>query len=98
MIGKKKIEKIKKHIEDVKNRSEEPVVLPEYKITFGLTEKQWKKYQKWRKAKTKKEGELYVGAVGGAYSFCFTPTGIGEMVTVRAADGEVLDITEYEHW
>ncbi len=98
MIGKKKIEKIKKHIEEVKNRSGEPPVLPEYEITFGLTGKQWKKYQKWRKAKTKKDGELYVGAIGGAYSFCFTPTGIGEMVTVRAADGEVLDLTDYDAW
>jgi hypothetical protein len=68
------------------------------KWTFEVTEKQYKKYERWRKAKTKKEGELYVGAVGGAYTFCFTATGIGEIVTVKAADGDELDLTDYNTW
>lgn len=68
------------------------------KWTFEVTEKQYKKYEKWRKAKTKKEGELYVGAIGGAYTFCFTATGIGEIVTVKAADGDELDLTDYNLW
>ena len=52
----------------------------------------------WRKEKNKKEGEVYVGAIGGAYSFCFTPTGLGNMVVVKCADGTELDLTEYEYW
>jgi len=67
-------------------------------LTFEITEKQYKKYQKWRKSKKKKDGELYVGAIGGAYSFCFTSTGIGEIVTVKAADGDELDLTDYNTW
>jgi hypothetical protein len=46
----------------------------------------------------KKDGELYVGAIGGAYTFCFTATGIGEIVTVKAADGDELDLTDYDTW
>ena len=63
---------------------------PEYKI-FGLSKKQYDKYNDWRKSK----GEVYVGAVGGAYTFCFIPTGIGTIVTVKCADGTELDLTDY---
>lgn len=61
---------------------------------FTLSANQNKKYDVWRKEK----GEVYVGAIGGAYSFCFTPTGLGYMVVVKCADGTELDLTEYEYW
>ena len=64
---------------------------PEYKI-FGLSKKQYDKYNDWRKSK----GEVYVGAVGGAYTCCFIPTGIGTIVTVKCADGTELDLTDYD--
>jgi len=71
----------------------------EYKeVTFTLSIEQHKQYDEWRKEKNKKEGEVYVGAIGGAYSFCFTPTGLGTMVVVKCADGTELDLTEYEYW
>ena len=70
--------------------------------TFVLSAEQHKKYDEWRKEKNKKNGEAYVGAIvgaiGGAYSFCFTPTGIGTMVVVKCADGTELDLTEYEYF
>lgn len=66
--------------------------------TFVLSAEQYKKYDEWRKEKNKKKGEVYVGAVGGAYSFCFTPTGIGTLVKVTCADGTELDLTEYEYF
>ena len=62
--------------------------------TFILSANQYKKYDEWRKEK----GEVYVGAIGGAYTFCFTPTGLGDMVVVKCADGTQLDLTEYEYW
>jgi hypothetical protein len=93
---------MKKEIkEKVKALAKGEYVAPEkdsVKWTFEVTEKQYKKYERWRKAKTKKEGELYVGAIGGAYTFCFTSTGIGQMVTVKAADGDELDLTDYNLW
>lgn len=64
---------------------------PEYR-TFSLSKKEYDKYNDWRKSK----GEVYVGSVGGAYTFCFTPTGIGTIVTVKCADGTELDLTDYD--
>ncbi len=61
---------------------------------FSLTEKQMKKFEKWRKAK----GVVYVGAIGGAYTFCFTPTGIGMVEIVKCDDGTELDLTDFDNW
>ena len=94
MISKKTKERAKKIIDGTYTPPEKDKVV----LTFEITEKQYKKYKRWRNAKKKKEGELYVGAIGGAYTFCFTPTGIGEIVTVKAADGEELDLTDYDTW
>ena len=64
------------------------------KKTFELSEEQDTKFNDWRIAKNKEFGETYVGAIGGAYTFCFTPTGIGTIVEVKCADGSKLDLTE----
>jgi hypothetical protein len=64
------------------------------KKIFDLTAEQHKKYDEWRKEK----GEVYVGAIGGAYTFCFTPTGLGNMVEVKCADGTKLDLTDSDLW
>ena len=61
-------------------------------MTFTLTDEQEKKFNKWRKSK----GEIYVGAIGGAYEFIFLPTGIGTVKIVRCADGTELDLTTKE--
>lgn len=65
---------------------------------FVLSAEQHKKYDEWRKEKNKTKGEVYVGAIGGAYTFCFTPTGLGDMVVVKCADGTELDLTDYDLW
>lgn len=64
---------------------------PEYKI-FSLSKKEYDKYNAWRKSKE----EVYVGAIGGAYEFCFIPTGLGTIVKVKCADGTELDLTDYD--
>lgn len=89
---------MKEKIKAIANGTYTPPEKDKVKLIFEVTEKQYKKYQRWRNAKKKKEGELYVGAIGGAYSFCFTPTGVGEIVTVQAADGDELDLTDYNTW
>ena len=65
-------------------------------MNFNLTEKQVAKYEAWRKEK----GDLIdiVGAVGGAYTFCFTHTGIGIIEKVKCADGTELDLTDWDNW
>ena len=94
MISKK----IKEKVKAMANGTYTPPKKQKVVLTFEITEKQHKKYQKWRRDKVKKDGELYVGAVGGAYTFCFTPTGIGEIVEVTASDGDKLDLTDFDTW
>jgi hypothetical protein len=60
--------------------------------TFVLSEKQMNKFKEWKKDK----GQIYAGTVGGAYTICFTPTGIGDFVEVKCVDGTKLDLTEYD--
>ncbi len=64
-------------------------------LEFKLSQEQFDKYVKWREEKVE---EVYVGAVGGAYSFVFTLTGIGDIVKVKCADGTELDLTEWEYF
>ena len=62
--------------------------------TFELTDEQEKKYNEWRKSK----GEIYVGAIGGAYEFCFIPTGLGDILKVKCVDGTELNLTDFNDW
>lgn len=58
-----------------------------------------KKYDTWRIEKNKSEGQVNVGAIGGAYTFCFTPTGLGTITEVKCADGTSLDLTDdFDCW
>jgi len=61
---------------------------------FKLTNEQEQKYKNWRKSLPK----AYFGAVGGGYTFHFTPTGIGTIVKVTRDDGFELELTEWENW
>lgn len=66
--------------------------------TFILTAKQVERFDKWRKEKKEKDGEPYVGAIGGAYTICFTPTGFGEIIEIKCADGTKLDLSDSDTW
>lgn len=39
-----------------------------------------------------------VGAIGGKFSYCFTPTGIGTGLVVSCVCGARLDATDYDSW
>lgn len=40
-----------------------------------------------------------VGAIGGRYTYEFTPTGLGVVCKVRdSVSGAVIDLTEYDEW
>lgn len=44
-------------------------------------------------------GYPYTGAIGGQFSYTFTPNSIGESVKVKdAVTGEVLDLTDISSW
>ena len=62
---------------------------------FELTEDQIKKFEKWQK----KHEPMYTGAIGGRYTFEFTPTSIGiAVVAVDNLTHTELNLTDYENW
>ena len=63
-------------------------------MTFELTEKQKEKLAAWKVSLLKEPPS----AVGGAFSYCFTPTSLGLGVRVEYFDGQSIDITSYEEW
>ncbi|WP_226035771.1 hypothetical protein [Aquibacillus saliphilus] len=64
------------------------------KYSFGLDEKQSKKAEKWMEEK-----EAYVGAIGGQFTFRFTPTGLGTIAVICDDEsGEELNLTDYDEW
>lgn len=64
---------------------------------FNLSEKQKQKWEDWKKSLPKLE-EGHFGAVGGGYSFHFTPTGIGTIIKATREDGYEIDLTEWEYF
>jgi hypothetical protein len=66
--------------------------------TFTLTAEQMKKFDTWRIEKNEAKGQVNVGAIGGAYTFCFTPTGLGVIEVVKCADGTKIDLTDSSNW
>ena len=59
-------------------------------MEFSLSDEQVKKFKEWSKRKV-----LPQTAIGGAYTICFTPTGLGDIVEVRCVDGTKLSLTDY---
>lgn len=63
----------------------------EYKeMTFTLSAEQVKKFSEWAKEK-----QLKSTAIGGGYTVCFTPTGLGDIAEVRCVDGTSITLTDY---
>jgi len=60
---------------------------------FELSPEQMEKFNEWIKNKVVPPTTL-----GGAYTFCFTPTGLGDIVEVRCVDGTKIDLTDYDNF
>jgi hypothetical protein len=60
--------------------------------TFTLSAEQMEKFKEWKKDKV-----LHPTSIGGDYTICFTPTGLGDFVEVRCVDGTRLNLTDYEN-
>ncbi len=43
-------------------------------------------------------GVNMTGAIGGQYTYLFTPTSIGVVVRVKCACGAEIDLSNYEDW
>lgn len=64
-------------------------------MKFELSETQMSKLKEWQEAIRTIYGEY------GSYTYCFRPTGIGDVITVHSdlvGDEKVLDLTEVEKW
>jgi hypothetical protein len=62
---------------------------------FNLDEEQLKKLEKWKS----KHAKVYEGAIGGRYTYSFSPTSLG--VVVKVTDDitkEEIDLTDYLSW
>lgn len=59
---------------------------------FNLTEDQLQKIVEWKKTLPEEPST----AIGGAFTYMFTPTGLGNIVKVRYYNGEELDLTDYD--
>ena len=74
--------------------------------TFALTDEQATEINKWQKThkcslRTDEhgvKGEVYVGAISGATTYLFTPTGLGNCVEAQCACGEKINVTDYDLW
>ena len=65
------------------------------KEAFELTEDQLKMIDKWIKSNP----APLTGAIGGRYTYSFTPTTLGVVTTVRNnSTGKELDVTNYLDW
>lgn len=64
-------------------------------MIFTLDARQLEKYSEW--LKTRRPADE--GAIGGRYTFSFTPTGLGYGVRVYDnIQNEELDLTPYDEW
>jgi hypothetical protein len=64
-------------------------------IMFRIPNESLEKLQKWQE----KQEFRALGAIGGSYTYSFTPTTLGVVVKVKNnANGEEIDLTDYENW
>ena len=45
-----------------------------------------------------KFGQRYSGAIGGAYTWQFTRTSLGEITTLRCSCGEEINLTDWDNF
>eukprot|EP00041_Stephanoeca_diplocostata_P019789 m.430566 g.430566 ORF g.430566 m.430566 type:complete len:80 (+) comp21397_c1_seq2:280-519(+) len=74
---------------------------------FFLTPEQEAKLQPWIEEQDKKcaeqqgnpGGRPNYGAIGGAYTYSFSPTSLGVVVTVKnSVTNESIDLSDYDDW
>jgi len=75
---------------------------------FNLNTQQYAKLNKWKQVQTEKamklqevsgSSELNAGAIGGVYTYSFTPTSLGTVVKItNGLTNDVLDLSDYEDW
>jgi hypothetical protein len=67
---------------------------------FTVSDDDQRKFAAWveEHSKTCKMVKGYQGAIGGNWTYCFTPTSIGTVFKVECACGERVDLSDYNSW
>lgn len=66
-------------------------------MKFELSERQYKLFTELD-AKHECELKIYSGANGGRLAFCFTPTSLGLITTIKCGCGHEYPLTDFESW
>lgn len=65
-------------------------------MKFNIDEDESKKLEEWMSTK---DFSKYSGAIGGRFTYSFTPTTLGTVITVTDnLDKNEIDLTSYEYW
>jgi hypothetical protein len=60
---------------------------------------EWMRLQEEKVAKMQEREDAYYGAIGGGYTYMFTPTGLGVVTIVRnGVTKEEINLTDYDTW
>lgn len=77
------------------------IKLREMEPIFYLDDKESEELDEWYKKHNKKcphrKGEG-LGAIGGRFTYSFTPTGLGDCKSIKCACGEEVHVTNTEDW
>jgi hypothetical protein len=65
---------------------------------FILLNKEITEFREWQIGHRKDCPVDNVGAIGGRFTYSFTPTGLGDIIRIKCACGEELDLTHSERW
>jgi hypothetical protein len=68
-------------------------------MNFTISGKELSTLLAWKKKQDAKTRKIYKGAIGGEYTFSFSPTSIGVGIHVaNSITKEMIDITDYDSW
>lgn len=65
---------------------------------FEMSEEELAKAKIWIEKHPCKHRGKGAGTIGGGISYIFSPTSIGDGITVKCSCGEECDVTDYSSW
>lgn len=95
-------------IVDTKTKHIDCEAYTDWKPAFYMSKEQNEACAKWQNdhdkskhmnsEKSKAAGHRYSGAIGGAYTWSFTPTSVGTVTMLKCSCGEGIDVSDYDDW
>lgn len=67
-------------------------------MSFDLSGEQRKQVEEWRSLHQQECPITYGGAIGGKYTWQFTPTSLGIVIKIVCACGGSVDVSDYDMW